>query len=920
MNEKNEKPQEEFEDLNNFFKFDDDKSTAVVFLPYKNDVFNYVKEWYSLNDECTVSSIKELEADGYYKISPDGTYSFKLDEHNDGSAEECKFSFHKCKWGERTVCIVELCGGIDIGEVFSVSPKWNGDFIINDLDLEDAYWATFYNGKVDIHCGVLVDDECNDFYPNSESLTVKEGTTAEEILDAIKAKVSEKDSAKQEKDKEALQNLAPVTIFIKNDTSDEDIDEYIESASEEKERLVSGMPLYDNGSYMIEGVARGKDVGDCKTIEIKFNEEAYWADRHNGVFACIQNMRILLKNFKKICPENFSALICATASEDSENMGVLATWKSGKTEVIKRAAWNDTKDGFTAELIEDAIEKCSKLAKKRTVKKAKEKAKDESSDIDGAQTVDAAQAAAYIASLTQDSKVLVSGRIKNELIAAIVKAIKECKHNVALDLSRTTGLTMIDCRAFCDCKSLTSIAIPDGVVEIGKSAFYGCTGLTSIAIPDSVKKIALGAFSGCLGLTSIAIPDGVKKIGLYAFYGCTALTSITIPGSVTKIGESAFYDCKSLTSIAIPDGVTEIGSYAFSGCTGLTNVNIPSGVKKILNGMFNNCTGLTKIPISDGVTEIGQDAFFGCSGLTSIAIPGSVEEIAPGAFEKCTGLTSVTILNGVKKIKFKAFKDCVALTSIEIPDSVSEIDGGALDGCTGLEKITVSEGNKVYDSRGNCSAVIKTSSNALILGCKSTVIPASVTEIGQFAFSGCTGLTSIAIPNGATVIGQFAFFGCTALTSVAISDGVKEIGKSAFENCAALTSIIIPNSITVIADYMFRDCAGLTSIAIPDGVTEIGQSAFSGCTGLTNITIPGSVTKIGDSAFSGCMALTSVAISDGVKEIGIWAFLYCTGLKSITIPGSVTKIGNNAFKDCTNLKTINAPDNIAAIVKKQIKK
>ncbi len=80
------------------------------------------------------------------------------------------------------------------------------------------------------------------------------------------------------------------------------------------------------------------------------------------------------------------------------------------------------------------------------------------------------------------------------------------------------------------------------------------------------------AFNNCRSLTSINIPEGVSSIGNNAFYNCSSLTSITIPKGVTTIGGSAFSYCYSLTSITIPKGVTTIGGGAFSGCVSLTDI------------------------------------------------------------------------------------------------------------------------------------------------------------------------------------------------------------------------------------------------------------------------------------------------------------------------------------------------------------
>ena len=287
------------------------------------------------------------------------------------------------------------------------------------------------------------------------------------------------------------------------------------------------------------------------------------------------------------------------------------------------------------------------------------------------------------------------------------------------------------------------------------------------------------------------------------------------------------------------------------------------------------------------------------AGLTSITIPSSVTH---------DGTTY-----RVTSIGFDAFYGCTGLTSITISNSVTSIALGAFFGCAGLTSIIVEDGNKVYDSRSNCNAIIETSTNTLIQGCKTTIIPNSVTSIEHCAFSDCTGLTSITIPNSVTSIGQAAFSGCTGLTSITIPNSVTSIEYCAFSSCTGLTSITIPNSVTSIGKSAFRDCTGLTSITIPNSVTSIGSGAFSGCTGLTSITIPNSVTSIEYGAFSGCTGLTSITIPNSVTSIGDWAFGGCTGLTSITIPNSVTSIGEAAFEGCTGLTSITIPNSVTSI-------
>ena len=219
----------------------------------------------------------------------------------------------------------------------------------------------------------------------------------------------------------------------------------------------------------------------------------------------------------------------------------------------------------------------------------------------------------------------------------------------------------------------------------------------------------------------------------------------------------------------IPEGTTEIGDYA-----------------------FNSCDELTSIVIPNSVTSIGECAFEGCIGLTSIEIPNSVTKIDYGAFQDCNGLTSVVIPNSVTEIGDSAFDGCWKLTSIEIPDSVTKIGRCAFAYCEGLTNIKVADGNPVYDSRGGCNAIIETESNKLLFGCQSTIIPDSVTEIGEYVFLNCKGLTSIVIPSSVTEIGDYAFFGCTGLTNVEILSPKIKFGKRVLLDCENLKSIKVP--------------------------------------------------------------------------------------------------------------------------------
>lgn len=447
--------------------------------------------------------------------------------------------------------------------------------------------------------------------------------------------------------------------------------------------------------------------------------------------------------------------------------------------------------------------------------------------------------------------------------------------------------------------------------------------INNVVIREGVTNISCYAFSGCWALNSIYIPNTVTSIGDHAFYFCSALQSITIPKSVTSIGKEAFYYCPSLTSIIVEEGNATYDS----------RYNCNAIIETKSNTLVKGCR-TTVIPNS--IINIGNNAFEGCTGLTSISIPNSVTSIGEGAFYNCSDLLSIIFPNSLTSIESSAFGYCQNITSVTIPKFVKSIAGNAFYGCSRLTSIAVENGNTTYDSRNNCNAIIDKKNNTMVIGCKNTIIPNTVTSIGDYAFANCSNLKSISIPNSVSAIGNSAFLGCNGLTSINIPNSVISIGAQAFSNCN-FTSISIPNSVTSIGVGAFSDCEYLESITIPNSVTEIGESAFASTKwynkqpdGLiyinsilykykgtmhanSSVIIKEGTTKIVDNAFEGCHGLISATIPNSLTSIGYGAFKFCTGLASITIPNSVTNIGDYAFWQCTSLSSVNIPNSITYI-------
>ena len=430
--------------------------------------------------------------------------------------------------------------------------------------------------------------------------------------------------------------------------------------------------------------------------------------------------------------------------------------------------------------------------------------------------------------------------------------------------------------------------------------------------------------SGNIILPSSVVHNGVTyivtEIGNCAFKDCNGLTgNLTIPNTVTSIGQEAFDGCSGFTgNLVIPNSVTSIGYSAFGDCSGFESIVVESGntyydSRENCNALINTSTnelmlGCKNTTILNSVTSIGDYAFYDCSGFTgSLTLPNSITKIGWSAFEGCSGLTgSLTIPNSVTSIGQHAFEGCNGFTGdLTIPNSVTTIGGYAFRGCSGFESIVVESGNTYYDSRENSNALINTSTNELMLGCKNTTIPNSVTSIDNYAFYNCSGFTgSLTLPNSLTLIGDYAFYNCHNFTgSLNIPNSVTSIGDYAFYGCHGFTgSLTMGNSVTSIGNSVFEGCTGFAgSLSIGNAVTTIGERAFYGCSGFTgDLVIPNSVTLIGDYAFYNCSGFTgSLTIGNAVTTIGERAFYGCSGFTGdLVIPNSVTQIGEYAFGWC----------------------
>lgn len=547
------------------------------------------------------------------------------------------------------------------------------------------------------------------------------------------------------------------------------------------------------------------------------------------------------------------------------------------------------------------------------------------------------------------------------------------------------GVKHVGSYAFYDYSNLQAVTFAEGVKSIGSSAFYGCEGIKELLFPSSMKII-----SGQHNTNEDAEPQvstfgmggtGTAYMSSEAFRGCAGLTSVTIPRGVIGVGSGTFKNCRNLKSVywdvadypsygfstANENGFRDYGtqgSSPFSGCR-LKEVVFGSEVDSIPGGLLYGQSELSAIKFSGKTEYVGKDAFketvwfdnlpnglvyidkaaYAFKGLmstpTAISIAEGTKSITEGLFANQTYLTKVTVPSTLTYMGYEVFEGCRSLGEVEwnAEDCKFGQTYGAPFSATALYTITFGEKvRKIPD--GLCS------------GCRyitEVKMPASVVEVGESAFSDCSGLEAVGFSENMTSIEARAFLDCAKLSELILPNSLREIGENAFSDCEKLVSLTMGKKVRKIDYRAFDDCtaldsvywnaeafrgngsegvlphtfrkivfgesveyvpvglckdnANLTMVKMGSHIRTIGASAFKQCTALKEVVLPPDVASIEESAFYGCTALQAVDFPASLEYIGNTAFAN-TGLTSLFILSTVKSFGTYAFSQNKELEWV----------------
>ena len=322
----------------------------------------------------------------------------------------------------------------------------------------------------------------------------------------------------------------------------------------------------------------------------------------------------------------------------------------------------------------------------------------------------------------------------------------------------------------------TTYTIPQSVEVIAGHAFQSAKYITTMHIPAKVARINAEAFRDVQNLKTITFDANsqLQEIEYYAFRWCSSLKEVTLPKSLPKLNE-IFYMCINLETINVPAGskLKNIRHGAFSTNSKLKAFNFLGDceLERLEKNVFAGLRLLESFNIPKSVRFIESNAFIGCASMKTVTFhpDAEIDVIGAGAFADC-GITSINIPKKVTKIEREAFLKCQALTKIDVTKTTTSISPEAFKYCSNLTEINVDRDNNEYSSVDGC-LLSKNKAKLMIFppgkaNDKFTLLPPSITIVGDYAFYDCKKLVNVTIPNKVDSIGIRAFGLCDNLNTI----------------------------------------------------------------------------------------------------------------------------------------------------------
>ena len=453
--------------------------------------------------------------------------------------------------------------------------------------------------------------------------------------------------------------------------------------------------------------------------------------------------------------------------------------------------------------------------------------------------------------------------------------------------------------------------------SIGEKAFYGCTAITNATISNE-GNIGASAFAGAMTSENATINITNKgNIGGKAFYGCTAINNATISNE-GSIGASAFEGAmKSANATIHIASKGYIDSKAFYGCSGIKtaiiDVRNPNGTKEYLTledwtspytSHYSTSSKTYNFTLQQSNT-LSFDWWVSSESCDKLIVVLDGSTVLQKSGEQ-SGTYSQEVSKGTHTLVVKYTKDGY-YTSGQDKASVYNIKIGSLDisqeafrGCTSLASLTLGDSIQSIGESAfrECSCLTEVK------------IPILVTQLEPYSFATTTALKHVELGDSLQEIGTYCFSD-SGLETISIPASVKNIGDYAFDDCTKMIDVVIEDRTADLSlgsngsSPLFADCP-LDSVYIGGNITyntssSYGYSPFYRNTSLRSVVITDKEDEISDNEFYGCMNLKNVTIGSDVKKIGNWAFSGCSNLDYFSFGKSVETIGQEAFSDCVNL-------------------